>query len=72
MGIKWPGREDDHSPPSTAEVKNALSYTSTPQYVLSLLLSCEKHRDNFTFSGDPYSSLLGQLVSFLELLIISL
>jgi hypothetical protein len=30
----WPGREADHSPPSSAEVKNAWSYTSTPQYAL--------------------------------------
>jgi hypothetical protein len=28
--VKWPGREADHSPPSSAEVKNAWSYTSTP------------------------------------------
>jgi hypothetical protein len=32
-GVKRPGREADHSPPSSAEVKNAWSYTSTPQYV---------------------------------------
>jgi hypothetical protein len=29
LGVKWPGREVDHSPPSSAEVKNAWSYTST-------------------------------------------
>jgi hypothetical protein len=29
-GGKRPGREADHSPPSSAEVKNAWSYTSTP------------------------------------------
>jgi hypothetical protein len=29
-GRKWPGCEADHSPPSSAEVKNAWSYTSTP------------------------------------------
>jgi hypothetical protein len=28
-GVKWPWREADHSPPSSAEVKNAWSYTST-------------------------------------------
>jgi hypothetical protein len=34
QGIKRPGREVDHSPPSSAEVKNAWSYTSIlPQYV---------------------------------------
>jgi len=28
-----PGREADHTPPSSAEVKNAVRYTSNPQYV---------------------------------------
>jgi len=32
-GVKRPGREADHSPPSSAEVKNAWSYTSTPPHV---------------------------------------
>jgi hypothetical protein len=32
-GIKRPWREADHSPPSVAEIKNAWSYTYTPQYV---------------------------------------
>jgi hypothetical protein len=30
LGVKRPGREADHSPPSSAEVKNGWSYTSTP------------------------------------------
>jgi hypothetical protein len=30
LGVKPSGREADHSPPSSAEVKNAWSYTSTP------------------------------------------
>jgi hypothetical protein len=30
FGAKRPGRKADHSPPSSAEVKNAWSYTSTP------------------------------------------
>jgi hypothetical protein len=30
LGVKQPGREADHSPPSSAEVMNAWSYTSTP------------------------------------------
>jgi len=34
-GVKRPDREADHSPPSTAEVKNAWSYTSTPQLRMS-------------------------------------
>jgi hypothetical protein len=39
LGVKRPGREADHSPPSSAEVKNAYS----------LMTWCiVKHRDNFT------------------------
>jgi hypothetical protein len=30
LGVKRPGREADHSPPPSAEVKNTWSYTSTP------------------------------------------
>jgi hypothetical protein len=30
LGVKWPGREADHSPPHSAEVKNAWNYTFTP------------------------------------------
>jgi hypothetical protein len=33
LGVKGPGREGDHSPPSSAEV-NAWSYTSTPPICL--------------------------------------
>jgi hypothetical protein len=32
LGVKRLGREADHSPPSSAEVKNAWSYTSTILY----------------------------------------
>jgi hypothetical protein len=31
-GVKRLGREADHSPPSSAEVKNEWNYTSTSQY----------------------------------------
>jgi hypothetical protein len=49
LGVKRPGREADYSPPSTAEVKNAWSYTSTPQYVF-MAWCLVKQRDNFTFT----------------------
>jgi hypothetical protein len=42
-----PGREADHSPPSSAVVKNAWSYTSTPQYIF-MVWCLVKHRDYFT------------------------
>jgi hypothetical protein len=32
-GVKRTGREADHSPPTSAEVKKAWIYTSTPPYV---------------------------------------
>jgi hypothetical protein len=49
LGVKRPGREADHSPPSSAEVKNAWSCISTPQYVF-MAWCLVKHRDNFTFT----------------------
>jgi hypothetical protein len=33
MGVKLPGREADHSPPTSAEVKRTWIYTCTPRYV---------------------------------------
>jgi hypothetical protein len=45
-GVKRPCREADHLPPSSAEVKNAWSYTSTPPYVFMMW-----HRGNFTFAN---------------------
>jgi len=47
--IKRPGCDVDHSPPSGAEVKNAWSYTSTPQYFF-MVWCLVKHRNNFTFT----------------------
>jgi hypothetical protein len=56
------GHEADCSPPSIAKVKNAWSYTSTPQYIIMvsfLIKQCIyifmawylfKHRDGFTFT----------------------
>jgi len=42
-------READHSPPSSAQVKNVWSYTSTPQYAF-MEWCLVKHRGNFTFT----------------------
>jgi len=38
LGVKLPGLETDHSPPCTAEVKNAWSYTSTPPIRLHVMV----------------------------------
>jgi hypothetical protein len=44
--IKRPEREADYLLRSSAEIKNAWSYTSTPHYVFMACLV--KHRNNFT------------------------
>jgi hypothetical protein len=47
-GVKRPGREADHSPPSTAEVKNECRYTFTPQYVFMVWCSVKKESTGTT------------------------
>lgn len=37
LGVKRPGRESDHSPPTSAVVKNYRSCTSTPLYAFTAL-----------------------------------
>jgi hypothetical protein len=49
LGIKRPKREDDHSPPSEIEVKNALSSTCVPSQVF-MVLCIIKHDFTFTFT----------------------
>jgi len=45
LAVKEPGREADHSPLSSAEVKNAWSYTSTVRYTFMTWFSVkEKHK----------------------------
>jgi hypothetical protein len=48
MGVKWPGRESDHSPPSSAKVKGCvqlyLHSPDTPSWRRAQL----KRRDNLT------------------------
>jgi hypothetical protein len=47
--VKRPGREANHSPPSSAEVKSVWPYTSNPPFVF-MAWCLVKHRDNFTFT----------------------
>jgi hypothetical protein len=49
LGVKRPVREADHSPQASAEIKNAWSHTSTPQFAFKAWCSVKQHRDNFTF-----------------------
>jgi hypothetical protein len=55
LGIKWPGREADHSLPSNAELKNVWSYTSTPQH-LFVAWCFVKYRDSFKHRCSLYLS----------------
>lgn len=45
LGVKWSGPELDHAAPSSVEVKNELSYNSTPPIFLHGV-----HGDKFTFT----------------------
>jgi hypothetical protein len=47
-GVKRQGREADHSPPTSAEVKKTWIYKSTLPYIF-MAYCLVKHRDNFTF-----------------------
>jgi hypothetical protein len=49
LGVKRQGRQADHSPPSSAEVENVWSCTSTPPYVFRAWCLI-KHSDNLTFT----------------------
>jgi hypothetical protein len=57
LEVKRPEREADHSAPSSAEVKNAWSYTSIPQYAF-MAWCLVKHGDNFTLPVSPFPSVL--------------
>jgi hypothetical protein len=48
-GVKRPGREADHSLPSSVEVNNAWNYTTTPPHVFNSWYFV-KHRDSCTFT----------------------
>jgi hypothetical protein len=47
--IKRSGREADHPPPTSAEVKKMWLYTSTPHTSSWRSAELVKHRENFTF-----------------------
>jgi hypothetical protein len=49
LGLKQLGREADHSPPSSAEVRMRGAIPLLPQYIF-MAWCLVKHRDNFTFT----------------------
>jgi hypothetical protein len=48
LGIKWPEREANHSPPTNAEVKKTWVYTSTLPYMF-MAWCVVKYGDSFRF-----------------------
>jgi hypothetical protein len=51
LGIKRPGCEADHSPPSSAEVKECVElHFHSPNTLSWRGTQLKKHRDNFTFT----------------------
>jgi hypothetical protein len=57
-GVKWPGREADHSPATSAEVKKMWIYTSNSPYAFMAF----KHRNSLAYvdvsSPSPYISIM--------------
>jgi hypothetical protein len=49
-GGKRQGREADHSPPSSAEVNNVWSYTSTPQYAFMVWCSVTAQKQIYIYT----------------------
>jgi hypothetical protein len=56
-GLKWPGREADHSPPTSAEVKKMWIYTSTLPYAFmgQCLISYAQGKLYLTLFGEKMS-----------------
>jgi hypothetical protein len=52
-GVKRPGREANHSPPYSAEVKKAWRYTPIPHYVF-MAWCFVKHMEKFTFTSNLF------------------
>jgi hypothetical protein len=49
-GVKRPGREADHSPPASAEVKKMWIYTSTPINLYGVVLNSLSTGTTFSFA----------------------
>jgi hypothetical protein len=47
-GVKRPGREADHSPPFSVEVKNTWSYTSAPSIRLHGVSTFNHHHFHYS------------------------
>jgi hypothetical protein len=57
LGLQPPGRKADNTPPSSAEVKNAWSYTSTPTIRLMAWCSVKKSQGQLYLLPLPYHAI---------------
>jgi hypothetical protein len=66
LGIKWWGHEADHSPPCSAEVKNAWSYTSTPPIQLhGVMLSLKNKAHGQLYNEDIFMLCYTELYKYI-------
>jgi hypothetical protein len=64
LGVKRPGREADHSPQSSDEIKGWVElYLHSPIRLHGVVLSLKKHRDNFTFSFTFHTGYIPRAIS---------
>jgi hypothetical protein len=63
LALKWPGLETDHSSPSSAEIKSAWSFKSTPPYAFKVWCLI-KHRGNFNYEKLIVTHLVKKFPSF--------
>jgi hypothetical protein len=64
LGVKWPGHEADHSPPSS-ECMELYLHSSNVFMVWCLV----KHRDNFTFTLPGHNNMMPVLIHCIVLLL---
>jgi hypothetical protein len=62
-GVNRQGREADHTPTTSVEVKkNVDLYIHSLTHLHGIILKLVKHRDNFTFTLLTYSTVLSELL----------
>jgi hypothetical protein len=54
LGVKWPVHEADHSPPTSAKIKNTWSDTSTPPYAFMAWCSVKAQGQLYLFIFTKY------------------
>jgi hypothetical protein len=60
--VKRPGREADHSPPSSSVIKGCVEIYLHSQYVF-MAWCLVRHRDNFTFTFEKQEKVISQIYS---------